>query len=186
MKYYILLLVFALALSGCSVELTAVPASPAPTASFATPTEMAITSPLITNGTAVATVSEQTATVVPTPAPLSVTWAGLKLTGTLVYNTVDSTMSILEIHALDLTTGNRRLIFHLPETGWCDAVAVAPDQHTLLLAYSPPMDQPYGGLEALYTMDLNTPGLPTLLFNPPSNQDQYSQPVWSPDGKYIY
>ena len=27
---------------------------------------------------------------------------------------------------------------------------------------------------------------PQLLFTPPSDQDQYLQPVWSPDGKYIY
>jgi Tol biopolymer transport system component len=48
------------------------------------------------------------------------------------------------------------------------------------------MDAPYGGQESIYTMPVDASSAPQLLVIPPSDQDQYSQPVWSPDGKYIY
>jgi Tol biopolymer transport system component len=184
MKRGILFLLFILNLtvSGCSVAIPASPApiSPAPTLSAIPPTNA--------NATPATIIPEQTlaATAVPTPAPLPVTWAGLNLTGKLLYNTVDSTQTTLEIHSLDLETGQRQIIFHQPERTWSDAVAIAPDNKTLLLAYSPPTTAPYGGQESIYAMPIDASKPPQLLVIPPSDQDQYSQPQWSPDGKYIY
>ena len=45
-----------------------------------------------------------------------------------------------------------------------------------------------GNQSALYNLvlDGDASQTPQLLFTPPTEQDQYSQPFWSPDGKYIY
>jgi Tol biopolymer transport system component len=176
-----------LTISGCSVEIPASPPpiSPAP----ASPVRTFTAAPLPNlNATPTLSIPQQTspATAVPTPVPLNHTWAGLKLTGRLLYNTVDSTQYALEIHILDLATGNRQIIFHLPDRTWTDAVTVSPDYKTLLLAYSAPQPAPYAGQESIYTMPVDGSSPPQLLVTPPSKDDQYSQPVWSPDGTYIY
>ena len=57
------------------------------------------------------------------------------------------------------------------------------------MAYLPPRQNGSAsgpGQQALYTMPLDGSQPPQLLFTPPSGGDQYYQPVWSPDGKYIY
>jgi Tol biopolymer transport system component len=123
---------------------------------------------------------------VPTLAPLPVTWAGLDLTGKLLYNTFDITQLTSEIHLLDLTTGERQLVFHFPYRSWIDAVAVSPDQETLLISYSPPPTDPYGGQGSIYTMPIDASTAPQILVIPPSKSDQYLQPEWSPDGKTLY
>jgi len=162
-----------------------IPVSPIPvsssTASSATPqpSEIAIPITVIPGRTS-------TAIDVPTPGPLPVTWAGLNLTAKLLYNTFDSTQITPEIDLLDLTTGVRQLIFHFPNRSWIDAVVISPDNKTLLISYSPPSTEPYGGQESIYTMPLDASSPPQLLVIPPSKQDQYSQPEWSPDGKTIY
>ncbi len=38
----------------------------------------------------------------------------------------------------------------------------------------------------LYSLPLDGSSPPEQIFAPPSQSDQYLQPVWSPDGKYIY
>jgi Tol biopolymer transport system component len=59
----------------------------------------------------------------------------------------------------------------------------------LVMSYMPPRDDPstpYPGQQLLFTMPLDGSQPPQLLFPPPGSGDQYYQPVWSPDGKYIY
>jgi Tol biopolymer transport system component len=181
-NFLILSFILIIAVSGCSVE---IPASPSPVSSIPAfsatpqPTENAIPITVIPGRT-------PTAIAVPTPVPLSVTWSGLNLTGKLLYNTFDSTLITPEIHLLDLTTGARQLIFHFPNRSWTDAVVVSPDGKTLLLSYSPPSTEPYGGQQSIYAMPLDASKPPQLLVIPPSEQDQYSQPEWSPDGKTLY
>jgi len=187
-QYFVFLLVVLLvAASGCSVEIpvSQVPVSSAlPPSAMPPPTELAIPIPIIPGRTP--TAITPTANAISTPAPLPVTWAGLNLSGKLLYNTYDSTLVTPEIHLLDLTTGARQIIFHFPNRSWIDAAVVSPDGKTLLLSYSPPSTDPYGGQGSIYSMPLDASTPPQLLVIPPSKQDQYSQPEWSPDGKTIY
>jgi Tol biopolymer transport system component len=150
-------LVFAWVVSGCSVEVNQSPVAGSPSA------------------------STQNANGVPAPAKIPVT-----LTGKLVYIAADSTTARVSIQSLDLETSDLVTIFQVPQRGWVDAIAVSPDHQTLILSYSPPMEAPYGGQTSLYHMPLDGSEPPRLLITPLTGQDQYFQPTWSPDGKYIY
>jgi Tol biopolymer transport system component len=109
----------------------------------------------------------------------------------LVYiSSVQSTNSLIfKVQALDLSDGTITTIFQAPNGAWVDFVSVSPDNTQLVMAYMPPRDDPLSaspGQQALYTMPLDGSQGPRLLFQPQSNGDQYFQPVWSPDGKYVY
>ena len=131
-------------------------------------------------------VSDALATQSLSTTEIPVTWADLNLTGKLVYTALDITVPSVSILSLDLTTGELGTIIQFPVGGWSDAAAVSPDHKTLILAYSPPRDSLQGGQESLYSLPIDGAGSPQLLFMAPSSDDQYSQPEWSPDGKYIY
>jgi Tol biopolymer transport system component len=94
-------------------------------------------------------------------------------------------MSIL---ALDLTSGQINIVFQAPDTAWIDFISVAPDESKLVMAYLPPRgsNQPGASQQTLYLLPLDGSGGPQLLFPPANPNFQYFQPVWSPDGKYIY
>ncbi len=147
-----------LTISGCSLEV-----NPSPVAVFPTSNDPAV----------------QTANAL-------MPWAKLNLTGKLVYNASNSTVGTASVQSLDLETGELITIFQAPGDSWVYDVAVSPDHTTLVLTYSPPMDAPYGGQASLYRMPLNASKPPQLLVTLPTGQDQFSQPAWSPDGKYIY
>ena len=187
MKIYFLarLLVLTLILSGCSVNVVQSTA-PAPTIVMPTATERLVTPFPIIAPTDHA--PEPSATPPPTPAPIqvAVTWASLNLTGKLVYTAMDSTTTTINIQALDLATGQLVTVFRASPEGWSDGVVVTPDKKTLTLAYLPPTKAPYGGQELLYRMPLDSSEAPQLLVTPSTSTDQYFQPAWSPDGKYIY
>jgi Tol biopolymer transport system component len=122
---------------------------------------------------------------------IPVTWSDLNLSGVLVYtNSVQSQDSLIfSIQALALASGNITTIFQAPNNAWLDFVSVAPDEKQLVMSYMPPRDDPstpYPGQQLLFTMPLDGSQPPQLLFPPPGSGDQYYQPVWSPDGKYIY
>ncbi len=96
---------------------------------------------------------------------------------------------VMSIQALDLTTGNTTTIYQAPAGGWIDFVSVSPDGKQLIMAYVPPRannDPNATGQQTLYTMPLDASQALVLSFPPPSSGDQYYQPVWSPDGKYLY
>lgn len=122
---------------------------------------------------------------------IPVTWGSLNLSGKLVYMSSIQTTSnpIMSIQALDLATGSVTTVFQAPPTAWIDFVTVSPDAKQLVMAYLPGRGSGTGtnaGQQALYTMPLDGSQPPQLLFAPPSNGDQYFQPTWTPDGKYIY
>lgn len=156
------LLIFSLAVSGCSVSMSQPPVAASPSPNTQNP-----------NGS-------------PAPVRIPVTWANLKITGKLIYNAADSTTSRLNVQSLDLETGEIATLFQVPLHGWVDAIAVSPDHKTLLLSYAPPMEAPHGGQGSIYRMPLEASQPPQLVVTPPTGDDQYSQPNWSPDGKYIY
>jgi Tol biopolymer transport system component len=160
--FFVWWLASAWAISGCSVQVNQPPVAISPIASTQNP-----------NGS-------------PAPAKIPVTWANLNVTGKLVYNAANDTTARVSVQSLDLETGDLVTIFQVPQNGWVDTVAVSPDHNTLILSYSPPMELPYGGQGSLYHMPLDGSEPPQLLVTPPTDQDVYSQPTWSPDGKYIY
>jgi Tol biopolymer transport system component len=124
----------------------------------------------------------------PSATVLPVTWSNLHLSGKLIYpSAVYQTQSTsVGVRLLDLATGIVTTIFQAPDEGWIDAITVSPDYTQMILAYTPPMHTDYGGIRTLYRLPLNGSGLPKLLFPPASEYDQYFQPEWSPDGKYLY
>jgi Tol biopolymer transport system component len=125
-------------------------------------------------------------------ANIPITWGNLNLTGRLIYVAADFKGGNAKgglrvaLRSLDLVSGNVTTIFETSVGGWIRSVAVAPDLKNLIISHSPSPDLPLGGKEVLYSMPLDGSQPPQLLFTPPSDQDQYFQPVWSPDGKYIY
>ncbi len=116
---------------------------------------------------------------------IPVTWGGLNIAGKLVYNAafIQNDHLLVNIQVLDLTTGDITTVFQTPVGGWIDAVAVSPDNKQVILSYTAPDD---GAQNTLYIMPLDGSQPPQLLFTPPSVDDRYFQPEWSPDGKYIY
>jgi Tol biopolymer transport system component len=108
------------------------------------------------------------------------------LTGRLVYTTasVEGSNLSLEIRDLSLSTGEITPIFRTD--GWVGAAAVSPDDEQIVISYAPPPGNTQGSQTSLYTIPRDGSQLPMLLFHPPSDDHQYDQPVWSPDGRYVY
>jgi Tol biopolymer transport system component len=125
-------------------------------------------------------------------ANVPVTWGNLNLTGRLIYVVADFKGGNAKgglrvaLRSLDLVSGNVTTIFETDVGGWIRSLAISPDRKNVIISYSPAPDLPLGGKEELYSLALDGSQLPRLLFTPPSDQDQYFQPAWSPDGKTIY
>jgi Tol biopolymer transport system component len=156
------LLLLALALSSCSIQLDQGPVSTALPAS----TEASISA----QGT-----------------KIPVTWADLHLTGKLIYigqgDTVDNVF--MTIQMLDLQTGGVSTIFQAPDKAWIYALTVSPDNKQLVMSYAPAPGQGSFGNPALYMLPIDGSQPPQLLFSPPTKDDEYFQPVWSSDN-HIY
>ena len=124
---------------------------------------------------------------------IPVTWESLNLKGRLIYSVAyfkggsgKGGLSFA-IRSLDLTTGDVTLIYETQVGAWIRSLAVSPDQKNLIIGYAPVPNSPSDSTrEELYKMPLDGSQPPQLLFTPPSDQDQYDQPAWSPDGKYLY
>ncbi len=118
-------------------------------------------------------------------------WSTLGLTGTLVYQkSIQSGSSLsMSIETLDLATGQVATVFQAPSAGWINSMSVSPDRRVLVMAYVPPPvdNSSTGGVQqALYVLPLDGSSLPQLLFTPRLGDDQYLEPAWSPDGKFLY
>lgn len=110
-------------------------------------------------------------------------WSDLNLSGKLVYLTgyQQNNTALMRIQALDLENGAISTIFQAPPLGWIYSALVSPDEKQIVMAYSPPT-----GYQTIYILPLSGSSAPQQLFSPPSQNDQYLEPVWSPDGKYVY
>lgn len=158
-------LLYALLLSGCAIEVNQPSATP----------------PVEIIPTAVST-SAFPATRVP------VTWGSLKLSGKLIYisSPTQDSPSSNTIQRLDLATGEIETLFTTPPGGWIYYATLSPDATSLVMSYSPPAQPGVPSSRSLYSLPLDSAGEPNLLFNPPTPDDHYTQAEWSPDGKYIY
>jgi Tol biopolymer transport system component len=117
---------------------------------------------------------------------IPVTWGSLNLTGKLVYTITDQQTNAISIRALDLANGEISTVFQAPENSWVYFSAVSPDNQQLVIAYSAPASNVSDSRPALYLLPLDGSTPPKLLFTPPSDLDEYNQPCWSADGKYVY
>jgi len=174
-------LITGVAFSSCTVDLSQPTAVPPPSQVATVPTAISSTALPAGNSTT------NTASAIPMTT-IPVTWGNLNLSGKLIYTSANfqGQSIFIDLRSLDLRTGDISTIFQTPDGGWIDAVTVSPDSQQLVLSYLPPGNVPYGNQKALYIMPLDGSAFPQLLFTPPSLEDNYSQPEWSPDGGYVY
>jgi len=168
--YYLLVL----CLNSCSINLNP-PAIPTPFSEATSPSSTGDIS-------AHATPSALTTTI-------PITWAGLNLTGSLVYISPPSAGDVsffISIETLDLTTGEIMPIFTTSGDDWIFYVSVSPDAEHLVMSYTPPAQPGSVSNRALYIMPLDGTVPPQPLFTPATPDDHYVQAEWSPDGEYIY
>jgi Tol biopolymer transport system component len=129
-----------------------------------------------------------------TSTKIPVTWGSLNLSGRLVYIHSDIASSKrlslqMSILTLDLKTGDITTVFQAPDGALIGYASVSPDSQQLIMSYSLPQHNAAStsfGRQALYMLPLGAPKPPQLLFAPQSDQDEYYQPQWSPDGKFVY
>lgn len=163
------LLVFVLGLSSCTMEVD----QPIPQL-------VPLPTTIVSSGD-----SEPLTTIRSTQIPI--TWAHLNLSGRLVYTNamlVDN-IPVSQIQVLDLTTGKVTTVFNAPKDSWIYHITVSPDHTQILMSYSPPPAEGPAG-QNLYFMPLDGSKLPKLLFIPPSEEHNYIEAEYSPDGKYVY
>jgi Tol biopolymer transport system component len=167
-RFFTWQVIFVLILSSCTIEINqAMESIPSPTAG---------TAPL----------ASSTSLVPVTQIPI--TWAGLNLSGKLIYlnSSMESSPSIASIQQLDLSTGSVATIFSAPPGGWIYYATISPDAKQLIMSYQPPPGSNAASDRILYSMSLDATASPQPLFTPPTPEDHYTQAEWSPDGKYIY
>ena len=96
--------------------------------------------------------------------------------------------SLLEIQELDLPTGGLTTLFQAIPNGWIDSAVVSPDHKEIVMAYSTPAMAQGATFTpmALFAIPMDGSQPPQQLFPLPLKSDQDFEPVWSPDGKYLY
>jgi len=171
----IMLLALALFLTGCTVATGPQSAATLPPAVSSAPVA---TQPGTTSGSSA-------------PDKIPVIWSALHLTGKLIFvvSASDSNANlVMDVQQLDLGTGGIKTIFQTPPDGYIESAVVSPDNKTLVMSYAPPASQPGATFTplALFSMPADGSQAPQQLFPVPLTGDQDIEPVWSPDGKYIY
>ncbi len=167
-------------LSACSVEISDLtPASadvPPPGLTLIAPTTALAASP-------VADLPSPTPALA-TPFNVPVTWAGLNLTGKLVY-----TAGVDGVAQLDLVSGAVTRLFQppTPQGSFVSAQSVSPDGGMLVMAYTPPPSpgQVQYGYTGLYSLSLTGAGSIQTL-QAVKDREAFFNPIWSADGQYIY
>jgi Tol biopolymer transport system component len=161
------LMVFALVVTSCSIEMDQTTGTALPPSRKST---------LATGPTALFPTTH-------TP----VTWAHLNLTGRLIYlsSTKENDKVSSNVQMLDLVSGDIATIFSIPHA-WVYYATISPDAKHMVMSYVPPTEANSSPNRALYLMPLDATITPQALFTPPTPDDHYTQAEWSPDGKYIY
>ena len=92
------------------------------------------------------------------------------------------------IIAVDLATGDVRLLYVPPREGLVVSSAAHPDGSLIMLAYAP---SPTGGeiqlgFTDLYLLPADGSGPPEVYMAPANENEFVFNPTWSPDGKMLY
>jgi Tol biopolymer transport system component len=169
-------LAFCIALSSCSIQIDQ---------SSATPTG---SGPGFLTATLPPRPANNNTPSAPPVINIPVTWANLGLSGKLVYTTAqqDGNFPSMDIRVLDLANGRITTLFRTPPAGVIDIATVSPDHSHIIFAYLLPPGPDGSAQQELYIMPFDGSKPPQLFLAPPTRDDEYFQPVWSPDGKYIY
>jgi Tol biopolymer transport system component len=162
-----LLMLSCLVLAGCSIDLSGpTHKPPEPIYIMDTPAPADLATP---------TVQSDLAT---TPLP----WASAKLSGHLIYVKVPR-----QIVQLDLATGVRTILFNAPNNAFVSAAQVSPDGKWIVMAYAPPEDPNLQSASTdLYVMPADGSTAPQVLLKRNTPKEDFFNPVWSADGKYVY
>jgi hypothetical protein len=180
---YLLGIILALTLYGCSVTVAAPDISSTP---FPGPVPTITSAPAPVSGT----IEPQSSPTLssPTAIKIPVTWANLHLAGKMVFTgtNVQQDNPVLKIQILDLATGQIFTLFQTTGLAWIYYMSVSSVAGQIVMSYAPPPGNNTPGQQALYSLPLDGSQLPRLVFDPPSPTDLYLQAEWSPDGKYIY
>jgi WD40 repeat protein len=181
------LLIVALFLTACSIQISEV--APTLTAPSSLPT---------TASTQVASALAPTQAAIPlTPIPAPLPWANLNLTGKLIFLTfITGSQSVPRLVQLDLATGQQTTLFQPPANTWISGAAVSPDHKQIVIAYAPPPppgDYQYGYTE-FYLLPAECVSLPEgcgsaapqPLLTRTAKTESFFNPSWSPDGRYLY
>jgi Tol biopolymer transport system component len=126
----------------------------------------------------------------PTPYSIPITWSSLNLTGKLIFvvNTATTTDTYMDVQELDLHTGEISTMFQSEANGWIDSAVISPDHKEIVMSYSTPALQQGATFTplALFSIPVDGSQPPHQLLPLPLKNDQDIEPVWSPDGKYLY
>ena len=163
----ILLAVSFVALAGCSIDLSGPTDKP--------PTSIDITdTPAPTESPAFVGAPDRSATPLP--------WVSSHLSGHLIYLKVPR-----QIIELDLASGERTVLFDASNNAFVSAAQVSSDGKRIVMAYAPPEDPSVQTVNTdLYVMPADGSTAPQALLKRTSAKEDFFNPVWSPDGKYVY
>jgi Tol biopolymer transport system component len=177
-------LLLGLVLAACSVSASSstarppvtLPPLPTPSARAATANPSGATGPVSVGNPSLPT------------AQVPITWGDLNLSGKLVFTSTDQNGNnpVARIQALDLGTGLLSTIFETSGGGLIYSAAVSPDERELVMTYTRPVGIGASNSPELFVLPLDGSSPPQLLFDPPSKDDEYVQPSFSADGKYLY
>jgi Tol biopolymer transport system component len=159
------LLIIALMVSSCSIELEQT--------SVSTPARSTEIAPVPSSNISI------------TQVPM--TWTNLNLTGKLIYvsSVAEGDRFIAKIYILDLLTGGISEVFSMPDA-WVYYATVSPDTSALVMSYTPPTQPNISSARILYSLPLDASTPPQPLFTPPTGDDRYVHVEWSPDGEFLY
>jgi Tol biopolymer transport system component len=132
---------------------------------------------------------EPSANISPIPTnKIPVTWSVLNLTGKLVFLNAaqKDTNPILSVQELDLGSGELTTIFQGADLSWIYSLAVSPDGRQLILCYTAPPGDGLQQTQTLYQMPMDGSAQLKELIPASDPEDQFLQPEWSPDGKFLY
>jgi len=119
----------------------------------------------------------------------TVPWLPLNLKGKLIFISAASQQGanpIQSVQELDLVSGNLTTLFQGPAMTWIYSLAISPDGKQLVLGYSAPESNGDQPIQTLYQMPMDGSAPPQMLIPVKYPEDEYLQPEWSPDGKYLY
>jgi Tol biopolymer transport system component len=109
-------------------------------------------------------------------------WANLDLSGHLIY--VEIPRRIIK---LDLASGQHTTLFEAPGNGFVSAAQVSRDGKWIAMAYAPPADPTLQSINTdLYLLRADGSGAPQVLLNRADLKEDFFNPVWSADGRYVY
>ncbi len=110
----------------------------------------------------------------------------VSLSGSFIF--IEQTTRDQNLLKYDLATGQTLTLFQAPTNGWISRAIASPDGRQIVMAYAPP--PPEGQIQFGYTnlYQLNAAGEaePQPIMERSHPQEVLFNPVWSPDGRYIY